>query len=132
MKQLFFSLFFISCACVVMDEELIIMPDAATLTARLNGLSQLSDFATKTKIVSELAGEEKFSLGVVNALNEAMLEYTAPKNLKGMPKPTKEAYIKSLEMRKPVILQALLQDHPQALASLKKQGLYNPSEAKKS
>jgi hypothetical protein len=131
MKRLLLSLLLLPPCAHSMDDEdiLITMPDAQTLTARLNGIEGLSDFAAKTKIIEDLAGEKKYPLGVVNSLNQAMGDYLK-KQVHLCPPQQKKSYEKTVVMRRSAILQVLLKDHPEALKSLEKIGQYNPSQAK--
>lgn len=93
----------------------ITMPSAEVLKQRLNDAG-FTHFIEKTSIVKDLAGQQKEVLGVATSVDLALYDYS--ENLKN------PMMARMMEMRKPQLLQALLQDHPAALKELADRGLY--------
>ena len=95
---------------------LVKMPSAGELKERLKGFG---DFTEKTGIDQALANQEKKPLGVFQSLNLAIADYEAK---------TSRFAAFMVEMNKPFILEALLQDSPEALKDLEGHGLYKPAQ----
>jgi len=100
------------------SNNIIIMPSAEILQNRLDKLG-LKDFAEKTNIVGQLAGQRKAPLIVAIAVEIAYINYA--ENLRNStPKQAFQATIIETSMAtKPSVFEALLKDHPNALEELK-------------
>jgi len=86
----------------------IVLPSQQELSSRLCSL-ELHYFVEKTKIDQTLGGRKLYPLGVVNVINLALYNYSiiAP-----------EAAA-SMAPLIPMIIKKILEDHPQAIESLK-------------
>ena len=93
------------------QKENIRLRDQKTLTDRLHKLG-FEHFVEKTTLVKDLANQEKHPCGVVMAVELALYDYNEYLN-----NPIMENL---MHMRKPELVKALLQDHPEAMVSLKK------------
>ncbi len=110
-------------ACVSFAMETVKMPKAEILKKRLCKIG-MDHFIEKTNIVDQLADKEKAPLGVAMSIEQAFADYCD--YLGG---PQNPACITS-QMSKPMIYRALLEDYPDALAELEKNGLYKPFSKK--
>ena len=125
LKKILTSLLLISFAATYVnaaEKEIITMPSAEVLKERFSTLG-LNYFDEKTGIIEQLANEKKHPMGVVMALELCLYdynEYMAQQPMIG----------RMMQINKPIILQALLKDHPEALEQLEKVGLYQPSDKK--
>jgi len=105
-------------------EKKIKMPDAQTLQQRLSNKG-FGHFAEKTNIVDELAEQEKFPMGIAVSIELSYSDYA--ENLKeGMPAPMANMAMMQMERNKPILFEALLQDHKEALQKLEQLGVYKP------
>lgn len=100
---------------------LVTLPNKQTLTQRLASIG-LDHFIEKTKIVSQLAGQEKEALGVAIAVECALYDYNEYLT-QSMPDKQSRMMATLMNMRKPQIIEAILQDSPDALAELKQHKL---------
>jgi hypothetical protein len=94
-------------------EPIIELPSAQILRERLQAKG-LSHFAEKTEIDKELGNQKLYPSGVVLAVEQALYDYD-----KYMKMPAANVL---MQRRKPQILEALLQDHPEAIINLKTHG----------
>lgn len=112
MKKLFFLSLLVAGASL--QAVLITLPEATVLTARLQQAG-FDHFIEKTNIVKNLAGQQKEALGVSTAVELALYDYNQ--------------YLKNpvmatmMQMRKPQLIEALLQDSPDAIKELKDLGV---------
>lgn len=98
-------------AAAAYGKEVIRLADKKTLTDRLNGLG-FEHFVEKTTLVKDLADQEKYPLGVVIAVDLALGDYGRKLN--------NDMVADIMYLRKNQLIKALLKDHPEAIASLKK------------
>lgn len=114
MKKLLLTLAILLSLPVVTRAVLVTLPDAQTLTERFADQG-LEHFMEKTTIVKSLAGKEREALGVAMAVETALYDYNE--------------YLKNpmmatmMQMSKPLIIQAILKDSPEAIEELKEVGL---------
>lgn len=94
---------------------LVKMPNGEIINKRLNEIG-FEHFADNTGIADELADKELQANQIVTILKNSFHEYA-----KHMPRP--ELTVAQMEIDKPYILEALLQNSPEALQELEKQGL---------
>lgn len=92
------------------------IPSAQVLTSRLGGFEH---FIEKTNFVKNVADKELEPLGVAVSIETALFDYA--EYMKAVP--NMETV---MEMNKPMIFEACLKDHPEALAELEGHGLYKP------
>ena len=116
MKKLFIYSLVLSSACVLhameKGKDILVLPNANVLTHRLHDLG-LDHFMEKTDIVKQLAGQEKAPMGVVMAVELAIYDYR---------KCVKMPIINNMmQMTKPNIIKAILEDHPIELECLMKE-----------
>lgn len=112
MKKLLFLSLLVAGASL--QAVLITLPEAKVLTARLQQAG-FDDFIEKTDIVKNLAGQQKEALGVNMAVELALYDYN-----KYLENPM---MARIMQMRKPQLIETLLQDSPDAVKELKDQGL---------
>jgi hypothetical protein len=89
------------------------LPDEKTLTSRIS-MVMSSQFIERTTLAKDLAGRTVQPLGVNIAVECAMHDY-----LKGLPLAVKI----TATMNKPLLVRAILEDHPAAIAQLVAMGL---------
>lgn len=94
--------------------ETITLPEQKIIAQRLRNIG-LDHFVEKTKIDKQLGGQERYPLGVGVAVECALYDYNEYLENPQM------AFM--MQMNKPTIIKAILQDHPQAIESLKKDGV---------
>lgn len=93
------------------------MPDAEILNKRLNNIG-MQYFAEKTKAVSNLADKELTAIGVATIVETSLYDYH--KYLAdSMPANYLQIYAIQMQMNKPMLIKALLQDSPEAINELK-------------
>jgi hypothetical protein len=94
--------------------EAVKLPSQKEISSRISNLG-MDHFVEKTKIDKTLGDQERYPTGVSLAVELALYDYNE--------------YLKQpmmanlMQMRKPEIITAILQDHPEAIESLKKDGL---------
>lgn len=94
--------------------ETVKLPSQKEIANRLGKLG-MDHFVEKTKIDKQLGDQIRHPLGVPLAVECALYDYNEY---------LKQPMIDNLmQMRKPEIIKAILHDHPEAIESLKKDGL---------
>jgi len=96
------------------EQKTIKMPNKAILEERLSKAG-FDHFLEKTKI-KELAGRDLYPLGVAIAVETALYDYN--ENLK------QPMMARMMQLRKPQLLEVLLEDDPAALQELADAGIY--------
>lgn len=103
------------------------MPSEAVLNQQLQDKG-LDHFNEKTGIAQKLGGTEKLTRDVFIQLELAIDDYSKHLKGSGMPPIVAETTLRAISMSKPMILEALLQEHPEALEELKKFTIETSSE----
>ena len=104
-------------------EATIKMPKADILTARLDKLG-MSHFMGTTDIIEQLADQEKYPNHVASAIERCLYNYNEYM-AKGDPTMARVT-VQRMRVYKPLIFEALLEEHPEALRKLEKDGrVYN-------
>ena len=95
-------------------KSVITLPSAQVLSQRLRQIG-LDHYLEKSRIDQQLGGQKKYPMGVALAVELSLHDY-----VKGTPMPMLSTM---MQMRKPEIIETILQDHPEAIAELKEVGL---------
>jgi hypothetical protein len=96
------------------QDKVIILPSAEILEQRLQAIG-LHHFLEKTKLHRVLGNQEKYPLGVAVETELALYDYNEYMQ--------DQIIAVQMQMHKPLILEALLQDHPEAIENLKLYGI---------
>jgi hypothetical protein len=91
----------------------ITLPDAPTLEKRLSDVG-FAYFAEKTTVVQQLAGQTKRPLSVSNVVESCLYDYNNKVTSVGA---------NTAWLGKNRIIETILNDHPQAIEFLKKEGI---------
>ena len=92
----------------------IVLPSQQELDSRLRSLD-LGHFLEKTAIDATLGGKQKHPMGVFMTVETALLAYNKVE--------PDQLIVDQVQMMKPVIIEAILKDHPQAIEFLKQKNL---------
>lgn len=120
----FFLLSMLSCSSLSFA-VLVKMPDAETLKNNLAEIG-LSHFAEKSKIVEDLANRKIEALGVAIVIETHLYDYIAYLEQSGMPEKLLHMHQIQMQMHKPLLFEAILKGHKDALQQLKDANLYQP------
>lgn len=102
---------------------LVRLPVAHILKQRISAVTS-GHFIKKTKIIQELAGEEKEALGVVASVDDALSNFRPQKHPQGPFEKNRNVVIaKHMLMNRPCIIKSILQDYPEAIQELQDKGL---------
>ena len=120
-KKLFFVVALLNIAGVSQamkstKETLVKLPSAQILNKRLKDMESLQHYLEKTRIDKELGDQELHPMGVVLSVELSLYNYA-----QSLKNPLMETL---MQMRKPDIVKAILQDSPQAISELEKQGFF--------
>lgn len=102
------SLILLNSILVIYTMEMITLPSAAEINARLSNLG-LQDFVEKTKLDESLAGQQLYSTGIALMVRFAIDDYTSINN---------SAISRALWHLMPKIIKAILSDHPEQVEEL--------------
>lgn len=127
MKTSKLALAFLLChsfASYGMDKR-ITMPNKAVLRERLKAIN-MDHFMEKTNILDVLADKKKAVLGVNIAMELAIADYRKYLTQGPGASPATRPLLAAFLMNKPLLIEALLKDHPEGLSALQEAGLYQP------
>lgn len=105
---------FISTNYAMGQKKAVTLPSAQVLQKRLGDLG-LQHFLEKSKLDTRLGGQEKYPMGVAVDVELALYDYA---QYLGNPMTSR-----ILQMRKSEIIEAILQDYPEAITDLQNKGL---------
>jgi len=108
-KLLLFALLLVSANKSSAMDQFVVLPSQQELSSRLCSMG-LNHFVEKTRIDKQLGGQQRHPLGVATAVELALYDYD-------------QLYRTKMQMFKPMIVKAFLQEHPQAIDYLKQQNL---------
>ena len=113
-KLLLFALLLVSANKSSAMDQSVELSSQQELSSRLCSMG-LNHFVEKTRIDKQLGGQQKHPLGVVTAVELALYDYDQCVQNKMV--------AVQMQMFKPMIVKAFLQEHPQAIDYLKQQNL---------
>lgn len=96
------------------------LPPASVINQRLEDLG-LRYFLEKTKIDQQLGNQKKYPIGVALTVELSLSDFA-----KTVGNPVAS---RLMQMQKPEIIKAILQDFPEAIAELEKQGVLDSNKA---
>ena len=109
------------------DTKKIKMPKKDILTERLRKIDGIDHFIQETEVLLNFADQEKKDpLTISLDLDRCLRRYD--RYLAEMNNDTALVMSTRIHKKKPKILKALLEDHPEVLKKLEEDGLYNPNE----
>ena len=124
MKKIVLGLLAISSCVVAMDVK-VKMPSRSVLLERLGSI-HMAHFAESTKLVNELAGQQRYPFSVVVALNLSIYDYHEFLTEEGRSEEFLKATRALMNEHRSEILGVLSQDFPKVLSQLRKEGFYKP------